>query len=447
MSQTNAILSLVSSTRGSALRQGLVALNGAVLTGHSGATAAAHFKKGTTWWKQPTGAGSAVWTRVVQEADGANATAINMGAADTTNHVYRVALDRDADSYVAATSTDDVLEVVTGGAQRMTLHNTGISIGSSGGSETLKLLSPVPMQIGMGTTAQRPSSPAEGMFWYNTDLDRLEYYDTAWRQVAITTDGRETISDLTDVVITGVPSNGQGLVWDASTGRWVNDAVSVADGGITTAKLADGAVTTPKIADGAVTAAKVANGAIGDAQLKDDAVHTSKINNGAVTDAKLASKVTAAANGATQSRRPTGTKIADNAVTAAKIRLWQRHGGAGARQRRRRHDVVAEPDGQRGRRHPGRSQNRHCETRGHGAVTSVKIASGAVTNAKVANNGIGAGQLSVSGNGTAGQVLASGRRRHDVVDVNQTGGGGRRHSRETGHHHHRKTRGRGRHVK
>ena len=35
-----------------------------------------------------------------------------------------------------------------------------------------------------GTTAQRPSSPAEGMTRYNTDLDKMEVYvNDAWQTV------------------------------------------------------------------------------------------------------------------------------------------------------------------------------------------------------------------------------------------------------------------------
>jgi len=40
--------------------------------------------------------------------------------------------------------------------------------------------------IGVGTTAQRPASPVQGMTRYNTDLSRVEIWDgTAWVPVSV----------------------------------------------------------------------------------------------------------------------------------------------------------------------------------------------------------------------------------------------------------------------
>jgi hypothetical protein len=65
-------------------------------------------------------------------------------------------------------------------------------------------------------------------------------------------------------------------------------ALTVADGSITTEKLADGSVTGAKVMDGSITAVKIANGAIGNTKLADGSITTDKIADGAVTSNKLA---------------------------------------------------------------------------------------------------------------------------------------------------------------
>lgn len=76
--------------------------------------------------------------------------------------------------------------------------------------------------IPVGTTAQRPSSPATGTLRYNTDNSAVETYTgSAWESVGV-----------------------------------------IADGAITTAKVADSAITTAKIADDAITSAKIAANAV-----------------------------------------------------------------------------------------------------------------------------------------------------------------------------------------
>ena len=381
MSQTNAILGLVSSTRGSALRVGLIALNDAYLTGQQRRDARGSLQ-GAVHVVAASTDGNAVWTRIVQEADGANATQIKMGAADTTNHVYRVALDRDEDSYIAATSTDDQIEVVTGGTRRALFDNSGLTLGAADTAESLRIAAAVPIKLGIGTTTQRPNSPENGLLWVNDTLDRLEaYINGAWVQFAITTDGRGDVSDLADVNITGVPTDGEGLVWDGPSGKWVNRGVSVTDGAITTAKLADGAVTTPKIADDAVTSAKIADDAIGNAQLKDSAVSTDTMANGAITLTKISA--TGAAAGKV-------LKIAANGTALVWADDQQGTGGGGG-------------------------------TPADGSITTAKLANGAVTNAKLATDAVTPVKISAAG-GSNGQVL--GISGGDVAWITVTSGTG-----------------------
>lgn len=66
------------------------------------------------------------------------------------------------------------------------------------------------------------------------------------------------------------------------------DAVAVADGGVSTAKLADGAVVTLKLADGSVVTAKLADAVVTAPKLADGAVTSAKILDGTIVGGDLA---------------------------------------------------------------------------------------------------------------------------------------------------------------
>ena len=125
-----------------------------------------------------------------------------------------------------------------------------------------------------------------------------------------------------------------------TTAKLDNDAVTgakLADLAVTTPKLADLAVTTPKLADLAVTTSKLADLAVTTPKLADLAVTTGKLADNAVTTVKLVDNAV------------TGTKLADNTVTAAKL--------------------------------------------ADNAVTTAKLADNAVTSAKLADNAVTAAKL------------------------------------------------------
>ena len=96
-----------------------------------------------------------------------------------------------------------------------------------------------------------------------------------------------------------------------------------------TGALADGGVTTAKLADNAVTTAKIPTAAVTHIELANDSVITARIQDDAVTDAKLANSInsaiaanTAKNTNATHTGDVTGSgslTIASNAVTTAKI--------------------------------------------------------------------------------------------------------------------------------
>jgi hypothetical protein len=87
---------------------------------------------------------------------------------------------------------------------------------SLGGTDALKLTS--------GTTAQRPGTPAGGMFRYNTTTtpaDTLEYYDAetaAWLTLSSAASGGAALSGLTDATTTNtLDSDNFAQVWNWST--------------------------------------------------------------------------------------------------------------------------------------------------------------------------------------------------------------------------------------
>jgi Protein of unknown function (DUF1566) len=106
---------------------------------------------------------------------------------------------------------------------------------SLGGSDALQLTS--------GTTAQRPGTPAGGMFRYNTTTtpaDTLEYYDAetaAWLTLSSAASGGAALSSLTDATATNtIDSDNFAQVWNWST-LSTETALSLASSSQTTGSL------------------------------------------------------------------------------------------------------------------------------------------------------------------------------------------------------------------
>ena len=252
----------------------------------------------------------------------------------------------DVEIQIAATTIDmDGSLDVDGGTLKVDASNNRVGILNASPDVTLDIGTATDaVHMPVGTTAQRPGSPAAGYFRYNTTTEGFEGYTDAWGEIgggganlttnnytgngstaAFTLSLDPSVEQNTFVYIDGVyqfkntystsgttltfstPPPNLALIEVMSMTATTSIVGTVSDNAITTAKIADGAVTTAKIADDAVTTAKIADDAVVAAAIADDAVVTAAIADDAVTAAKIADDavVTAA--------------IADDAVVAAAI--------------------------------------------------------------------------------------------------------------------------------
>jgi hypothetical protein len=145
-------------------------------------------------------------------------------------------------------------------------------------------------------TSSAPSSPAIGQIYFDTDADTLKIYTAEgggqWENVGTPPIATTSVSG---TVIVGSPL-------EISLG-----VITLANLGVSTAKIAADAVTGAKIADNAINSEHYTDGSIDAAHISSLAVTTAKINTSAVTTAKIAD-----ANVSTD-------KLADSAVTFAKM--------------------------------------------------------------------------------------------------------------------------------
>jgi len=76
------------------------------------------------------------------------------------------------------------------------------------------------MTIPVGTIAQRPGIPQSGMYRYNTDLGKLEFYNgSGWKLLNTSDVSGSSLTDLNDVVATS-PSQGDILIYNSVSGVW-----------------------------------------------------------------------------------------------------------------------------------------------------------------------------------------------------------------------------------
>ena len=206
---------------------------------------------------------------------------------------------------------DDTVLKVDQGNNRVGILNTSPDVSLDVGSATDS------MHIPVGTTAQRPGSPAAGYFRFNSTETQFEGYDGSdWGEIGgggatlavdnFTGDGSDTTFTMgadpleennTQVYIDGVYQqkntysiSGTTLTFsEAPPNTSSVEVVRISAATVSVGTPDDNTVSTVKIVNDAVTQDKIADDAVGADQLASNAVVTASIVDDAVTLAKMAS--------------------------------------------------------------------------------------------------------------------------------------------------------------
>ena len=251
---------------------------------------------------------------VTRAQDGTSAAAFSAGAKVEIRMTSALLQD------VKDEGPDDTVLKVDQGNNRVGILNTSPDVSLDVGSATDS------MHIPVGTTAQRPGSPAAGYFRFNSTETQFEGYDGSdWGEIGgggatlavdnFTGDGSDTTFTMgadpleennTQVYIDGVyqfkntysisgttltfseaPANGA-LVEVMRISASTVTVGTPDDNTVSTVKIVNDAVTQAKIADDAIGADQLASNAVVTASIVDANVTTAKIADGSVTSAKLA---------------------------------------------------------------------------------------------------------------------------------------------------------------
>ena len=236
----------------------------------------------------------------------------------------------DTEVQIAATTIDVTGSLnVDGSTFKVNATNNRVGILNSSPDVTLDIGTATDaVHMPVGSTGQRPGSPAAGYFRYNSTTGGFEGYTTEWGDIGggganLTTNNyagngsttgftlaiNPSVEQNTFVYIDGVyqqkntystsgttltfstaPPNGTSIEVMSMTAT--NSIVgTVSDNAISTAKIAGNAVTTAKIANGNVTLAKMAANSVDSDQYVDGSIDTVHIADDQVTGAKLANNI------------------------------------------------------------------------------------------------------------------------------------------------------------
>lgn len=139
---------------------------------------------------------------------------------------------------------------------------------------------------------------------------RVPFTSVPFARRAKVAEEASTLAGLTPDDVANLVQAGPGL---AAAGH----VFSLADQGVTTAKLADGAVDATKLADGSVSSSKIQPNAVVTNSILDGAISTAKLALGAVTGAKIAAQTIA--NGNLASSSVDNRVLANGSVLTEKI--------------------------------------------------------------------------------------------------------------------------------
>jgi len=169
------------------------------------------------------------------------------------------------------------------------------------------------MTIPIGTTAQRPTTPSNGMMRYNTSTNKFEMYqNSAW----INIDQGTPYVGSASVILSGNIFQRAALTGDVSAAQ-NNNTLTIASNAVTSAKILDGTIANADLANNAVTSAKILDGTVTNLDIAFNTISNSRILDGTIITDDIADNTITSAD--IRDGNVANIDLANNAVNSAKI--------------------------------------------------------------------------------------------------------------------------------